>query len=247
MRDSEPSNLRSPQSAPATRGSRVHLGFLSSGAKLHDLVCDKTMSLGSVQRQIVANWHALCKRMFGVGPCCTSVTSSSKVTVVAGISADVPPGQIAGATVACSGGAVALGGGGTVNAGRLASSLPTVFRLGPVAAGRLGCDRGERHENSPSRPMPTPSVCRRKRDLRGGRAGDRCAFQVKDWMASSKMKSGTLVGSCAVSNLSRSGSARGCGSSVALVVWSASASCSDRGTAGCEQGHPWPNRTLPPW
>ena len=50
----------------------------------------------------------------------------SKVTVVTGISADVPPGQIAGATVACPAGAVALGGGGTVSAGRLASSLPTV-------------------------------------------------------------------------------------------------------------------------
>ena len=50
----------------------------------------------------------------------------SKVTVVTGISADVPPGQIAGATVACPASAVALGGGGTVSAGRLASSLPTV-------------------------------------------------------------------------------------------------------------------------
>jgi hypothetical protein len=50
----------------------------------------------------------------------------SKVTVVTGISADVPPGEIAGATVACPGSAVALGGGGTVSAGRLASSLPTV-------------------------------------------------------------------------------------------------------------------------
>jgi hypothetical protein len=49
----------------------------------------------------------------------------SKVTVVTGISADVAPGQIAGATVACPAGAVALGGGGTVSAGRLASSLPT--------------------------------------------------------------------------------------------------------------------------
>ena len=50
----------------------------------------------------------------------------SRLTVVTGVSADVPPGQIAGATVACPGGAVALGGGGTVSAGRLASSLPTV-------------------------------------------------------------------------------------------------------------------------
>ena len=50
----------------------------------------------------------------------------SKVTVVTGVSADVPPGQIAGATVACPAGAVAPGGGGTVSAGRLASSLPTV-------------------------------------------------------------------------------------------------------------------------
>jgi hypothetical protein len=50
----------------------------------------------------------------------------SRVTVVTGISADVPPDQIAGATVACPAGAVALGGGGTVSEGRLASSLPTV-------------------------------------------------------------------------------------------------------------------------
>jgi hypothetical protein len=49
----------------------------------------------------------------------------SKVTVVTGTSADVPTGQIAGATVTCPEGAVALGGGGTVSAGRLASSLPT--------------------------------------------------------------------------------------------------------------------------
>jgi hypothetical protein len=60
----------------------------------------------------------------------------SKVTVVTGISADVPPGQIAGATVACPGGAVALGGGGTVSAGRLASSLPTVSGSDSSAPGR---------------------------------------------------------------------------------------------------------------
>ena len=50
----------------------------------------------------------------------------TKVTVVTGTPADVPAGQIAGATAACPEGAIALGGGGTVSAGRLASSLPTV-------------------------------------------------------------------------------------------------------------------------
>jgi hypothetical protein len=49
----------------------------------------------------------------------------AKVTVVTGTPADVPAGQIAGATVGCPEGAIALGGGGTVSAGRLASSLPT--------------------------------------------------------------------------------------------------------------------------
>jgi hypothetical protein len=59
----------------------------------------------------------------------------SKVTVVTGISAEVRPGEIAGATVACPAGAVALGGGGTVSAGRLASSLPTVSSSGSSAPG----------------------------------------------------------------------------------------------------------------
>jgi hypothetical protein len=36
--------------------------------RLHDLVCDGTMTLRSVQRGIVANWQALYKRVFGVAP-----------------------------------------------------------------------------------------------------------------------------------------------------------------------------------
>ena len=36
--------------------------------KLHDLVCDGTMSLRNVQRQIAANWQALYKKVFGVKP-----------------------------------------------------------------------------------------------------------------------------------------------------------------------------------
>jgi hypothetical protein len=72
--------------------------------------------------------QALRGRLGPAGPRGQPGTSfdPSKVTVVTGVSADVPPGQIAGATVACPAGAVALGGGGTVSAGRLASSLPTV-------------------------------------------------------------------------------------------------------------------------
>jgi hypothetical protein len=71
--------------------------------------------------------QALRGRLGPAGPPGQPGTSfdPSKVTVVTGISADVAPGQIAGATVACPAGAVALGGGGTVSAGRLASSLPT--------------------------------------------------------------------------------------------------------------------------
>ena len=71
--------------------------------------------------------RALRGRLGPAGPPGQPGTSfdPSKVTVVTGISADVAPGQIAGATVACPAGAVALGGGGTVSAGRLASSLPT--------------------------------------------------------------------------------------------------------------------------
>ncbi len=71
--------------------------------------------------------QALRGRLGPAGPPGQPGTSfdPSKVTVVTGISADVPAGQIAGATVACPAGAVALGGGGTVSAGRLASSLPT--------------------------------------------------------------------------------------------------------------------------
>ena len=36
--------------------------------KLHDLVCDGTMTLRSVQKQIAANWQALYKKAFGVAP-----------------------------------------------------------------------------------------------------------------------------------------------------------------------------------
>jgi hypothetical protein len=36
--------------------------------KLLDLVCDGTMTLGSVQKQIAANWQALYKRVFGITP-----------------------------------------------------------------------------------------------------------------------------------------------------------------------------------
>ena len=36
--------------------------------KLHDLVCDGTMTLRSVQRQIAANWQALYKKVFGSTP-----------------------------------------------------------------------------------------------------------------------------------------------------------------------------------
>jgi hypothetical protein len=36
--------------------------------KLHDLVCDGTMTLRSVQRQIAATWQALYKRAFGMDP-----------------------------------------------------------------------------------------------------------------------------------------------------------------------------------
>ncbi len=68
---------------------------------------------------------ALRGKLGPAGPPGTSF-DPSRVTVVTGISADVPPGQIAGAAAACPAVAVALGGGGTVSAGRLASSLPTV-------------------------------------------------------------------------------------------------------------------------
>ena len=36
--------------------------------KLHDLVCDGTMTLRSVQTQIAANWQALYRKVFGVAP-----------------------------------------------------------------------------------------------------------------------------------------------------------------------------------
>ena len=36
--------------------------------RLHDLVCDGTMTLRNVQRQIAANWQALYKKVFGVAP-----------------------------------------------------------------------------------------------------------------------------------------------------------------------------------
>ena len=32
--------------------------------KLHDLVCDRTMTLRSVQRQITANWQVLYKKVY---------------------------------------------------------------------------------------------------------------------------------------------------------------------------------------
>lgn len=35
---------------------------------LHDLVGDETMTLRSVQQQIAANWQALYREVFGVGP-----------------------------------------------------------------------------------------------------------------------------------------------------------------------------------
>ncbi|MGZ4401742.1 MAG: hypothetical protein ACXVRI_02680 [Gaiellaceae bacterium] len=36
--------------------------------RLHDLVCDGTMMLRTVQRQIAANWQALYGKVFGVTP-----------------------------------------------------------------------------------------------------------------------------------------------------------------------------------
>ena len=36
--------------------------------KLHDIVCDGTMTLRSAQRQIAANWQALYKKVFGSTP-----------------------------------------------------------------------------------------------------------------------------------------------------------------------------------
>ena len=36
--------------------------------KLHDHVCNGTMTLRSVQRQIAAHWQALYKKVFGVAP-----------------------------------------------------------------------------------------------------------------------------------------------------------------------------------
>jgi hypothetical protein len=36
--------------------------------KLHDLVCDGTMTLRSVQRQIAMNWQALYRSVYGVAP-----------------------------------------------------------------------------------------------------------------------------------------------------------------------------------
>ena len=36
--------------------------------RLHDLVCDGTMGLRSVQRQIAANWQSLYRKVFGVTP-----------------------------------------------------------------------------------------------------------------------------------------------------------------------------------
>jgi hypothetical protein len=36
--------------------------------KVDDLVCDGTMTLRSVQKQIAANWQALYRRVFGVTP-----------------------------------------------------------------------------------------------------------------------------------------------------------------------------------
>jgi hypothetical protein len=36
--------------------------------KLHDLVCDGTMALRTVQRQIAANWQALYRKAYGNVP-----------------------------------------------------------------------------------------------------------------------------------------------------------------------------------
>ena len=36
--------------------------------RLHDLVCDGTMSLRSVQQQIAANWQTLYRIVFGAAP-----------------------------------------------------------------------------------------------------------------------------------------------------------------------------------
>ena len=36
--------------------------------KLHDIVCDGTMTLRSVQQQIAANWQTLYKRVYGIAP-----------------------------------------------------------------------------------------------------------------------------------------------------------------------------------
>ena len=36
--------------------------------KLHDLVCDGSLTLRSVQRQIATNWRALYRKAFGAPP-----------------------------------------------------------------------------------------------------------------------------------------------------------------------------------
>jgi hypothetical protein len=36
--------------------------------KLHDLVCDGTMTLSTVRRRIASDWQALYKTVFGVAP-----------------------------------------------------------------------------------------------------------------------------------------------------------------------------------
>ncbi|MGZ6563848.1 MAG: hypothetical protein ACXVH1_30540 [Solirubrobacteraceae bacterium] len=38
------------------------------GNRLRDLVCDGTMTLRIVQRQIAANWQALYKKVYGTAP-----------------------------------------------------------------------------------------------------------------------------------------------------------------------------------
>ena len=57
-----PKRRRLPANAP-----RFHVKDKLEN-KLHDLVCDGSMTLRSVQRQIAANWQALDKKVFGVAP-----------------------------------------------------------------------------------------------------------------------------------------------------------------------------------
>jgi hypothetical protein len=60
-------NLYYPEKANAHR-TPVTTSRTSSRTSWHDLVCDGTMTLRSVQRQIATNWQAPYKRVFGVTP-----------------------------------------------------------------------------------------------------------------------------------------------------------------------------------